>query len=69
MIVNASWLDLRLIQLSAQWTPEMCVCVCVCVWEGGKTAEARNSLITYSININSAWGFTFILVCFLGCGA
>ena len=51
----------------------MCVCVCVRERErerererGVKGAEARNYLITYSININSAWGFTFILIYVFG---
>lgn len=35
--------------------------LCVCVGRG-KAAEARNSLVT-CININGAWGFTFILIC------
>jgi len=42
------------------------VCVCVCVGGRVKGAEARNSLITYSININSAWAFTFILIYVFG---
>ena len=39
----------------------------VCVLGGrGKVAEVRKSLITFSININSTWGFTFILIYVFG---
>jgi hypothetical protein len=41
----------------------MGVCVRGVGGVGGKAAETKNSLVTYSININGAWGFTFILIC------